>query len=165
MPIVLLLTTPGHGLEGLENPFIRFQNHTFFDCELALKYDSGKRHYLVRCTLALPNSKRRILVLLFKAVTFPQFAKRISLWVLFFRAQQCLPQSLFTGALGPELYNKLRDEMKAKGLINAGNCQTGIKIVFNYGKKKLNRSGRHRPRRIVEGGCIIILKVRKPIEY
>lgn len=80
----------------------------------------------------------------------------------FFRVQQRLPQSLFTGALGPELYNKLRDEMKAKGLINAGNCQTGIKIVFNYGKKKLNRSGRHRPRRIVEGGCIMIPTVRKP---
>ena len=55
--------------------------------------------------------------------------------------------------------------MKAKGLINAGNCQTGIKIVFNNGKKKFNRSGRHRPRRIVEGGCIIMLKVRKPVEY
>ena len=66
VPIVLLLTIPGHGLEGLENPFIRFQNHTLFECELALKYDSVKRHYLVRCTLALPNSKRSILVLQFK---------------------------------------------------------------------------------------------------
>lgn len=83
----------------------------------------------------------------------------------FFRVNNVFPNLFFTGALGPELYNKLRDEMKAKGLINAGNCQTGIKIVFNNGKKKFNRSGRHRPRRIVEGGCIIILKVRKPIEY